>query len=180
MTRLVDVAPPGTSLYVPPPAGTGIKEMRNSSFYWTFIGTGFWFLLMWFTLAAILAARFGVSSLEAVSSFSTLLLVAVGISWVLILLFAAYVLGLANSPPVITVGRDFVSGTPPLRIREFGEARNLTIPFAAIRRVGWSLAGPAVITNKQGPPGPGLLLSFKVARIVKERWVEWKADQRQV
>lgn len=163
-------------MYVPERGAEGPTLLPNPSYWWTFLGTGVWLLAMWLVAAGVLAIRYEESPLMGWANFPSRLLLGIGVAWLALTLFSTHLLTLANSPPALQLSRDRLEGTPPLRYRSLGGPRHLSIRFEMIQKVGWSLLGPAVLTNKRGPPGPGMLVTLQNAKEIRIRWTAWKSS----
>lgn len=149
-------------------------ERSNPAFAWTFLGLGAWFGMLWIGVTSIVAYHYHENPFVAPQRFPGDFVIGLGVFWIFFTALFAYALVLANAPPILRVGPDYVEGTPDRRNGLLRATRSVVIRYDTIRKIGWSLLGPAVITNERGPPGFGFLLSYQNARMLQEEWRRWR------
>lgn len=154
------------------------KTFSNRAFPYTLSAFGLLFGLLWLATALILQLRLNQNPFlfwaNAASRTTTL----VGLTWALFVVpFLAWLVVWVNAPRQIIIGPDFVEGSPP-RLRGRPPARRrVVIRFEVLGRVGWTLLGPVVQGNRMASRGSMLLLSPRNAKIIRQRWDQWKRER---
>lgn len=151
------------------------ETLPNRAFPFTALMLGFWFLVLWFVTAGVLELSLGENPFLGWANTASRTATLVGLTWALLVVpFLSWVIIQVNAPPEIRVGTDYVQGVPPFTRGRMAIRRQVVVRFETLERVGWNLLGPAVQGSSSVSPGANMLLSLKNARLIRQRWIEWK------